>query len=89
MRSRGIDILGRANEQGQLRSLSAVVPTIGPLSKLSRVPDQTVEASRPPAFVARASRLIRNSFVGNSDLCGSVKPFEAHGYPLRERLLRL
>jgi hypothetical protein len=88
-RRRHLETFSEACQSSQLRSLSAVVPTIDRLSELFRVPDQTVEASRPPEFVPRASRLVRNSFMGNNDLCGSFTPFEAHGYPLLERLLRL
>ncbi len=59
------------------------------LSELSRVPDQTVEASGPSPFVAGASCLVSNSFVGNNDFRRSVEPFKVHGHSLCGPPLRL
>jgi hypothetical protein len=39
-------------------------------------------------FVALASRLIPNPFVGNNDLGRSIEPFEANGDALRGPFMR-
>jgi hypothetical protein len=58
-------------------------------SEPAGVIEQTVEASGPTVFVALASRLICDPFVGNNDLGRRVDPFEAYGNALRGPSLRL